>query len=76
MNDSRLIRSLVALVLAGLCSLLFPLVGVAKDPSPRVVIDTQKPFQDFTEDLQAAIRKTKWGWWPGPVPKQVQPRSA
>lgn len=34
---------------------------MAKDPSPRVVIDTQKPFQTFTQDLTAAIRKNKMG---------------
>jgi uncharacterized protein (DUF302 family) len=38
-----------------------PLVGAAKDPSPRVEMDTQKPFKDFTADLQAAIKKNKMG---------------
>jgi uncharacterized protein (DUF302 family) len=61
MRHSRLIRSAVVLVLVGLCGLIAPLAGEAKDPSPRVVMDTDKPFKAFTEDLQAAIKKNKMG---------------
>ena len=33
----------------------------AKDPSPRMSIDTKKPFDAFTQDLKASIRKNKMG---------------
>lgn len=61
MNVSRWMRSAVVLILVGVCSLMSPLAGAAKDPSPRVVVDTNKPFEDFTEGLQAAIKKNKMG---------------
>ena len=35
--------------------------GYAKDPASRVTIDTQKPFQRFTQDLLVAIRKNRMG---------------
>jgi uncharacterized protein (DUF302 family) len=33
----------------------------AKDPSPRISVDTKKPFGVFIEALEAAIRKNKMG---------------
>lgn len=37
------------------------LVASAKDTSPRVMHDSNKPFARFIEDLVAAIRKNKMG---------------
>jgi uncharacterized protein (DUF302 family) len=58
---SRWMRSTVILALVGVCCLMWPLAGLAKDPSPRVVMDTKKPFEDFAKDLEAAIKKNKMG---------------
>lgn len=51
--------SIIALI--ALCYLVYPGVIAAKDPSPRVVIDTTKPFENFVNDLIAAIKKNKMG---------------
>ena len=53
--------SMFIIALISLGYLANPSAVVAKDASARVVIDTTKPFQKFTEDLTAAIKKNKMG---------------
>jgi uncharacterized protein (DUF302 family) len=53
--------AVVVIGLACTWGLVVPEMVTAKDPSPRVVIETRKPFQTFTQDLEAAIRKHKMG---------------
>ncbi|GIX48909.1 MAG: hypothetical protein KatS3mg131_3120 [Candidatus Tectimicrobiota bacterium] len=48
-------------LVALLWGLLLPAAVLARDPSPRLILDTGKPFQAFIEDLLAAIRKHKMG---------------
>jgi uncharacterized protein (DUF302 family) len=50
-----------AVVIGLTCVYGLPVTVMAKDPSPRVVIETKKPFQTFTQDLTAAVRKNKMG---------------
>jgi uncharacterized protein (DUF302 family) len=45
-----------AVVIGLTCVYGLPVTVMAKDPSPRVVIETKKPFQTFTQDLTAAVR--------------------
>jgi uncharacterized protein (DUF302 family) len=61
MNAYRLIRGVLIGVLMLVGGLALSPVSEAKDPSPRVVIDTNKPFSTYTEDLTQAIKKNKMG---------------
>ena len=58
----RRCKQLVVLgVLVGLCMCVAVPWAEAKDPSPRISVDTNKAFGVFTQDLKAAIRKNKMG---------------
>lgn len=48
-------------VLVGLYLCVVAPWAEAKDPSPRMSVDTKKAFGVFTQDLKAAIRKNKMG---------------
>ena len=55
-------KQLVVLsVLVGLCMCMVVPWVEARDPSPRISVNTNKPFDVFTQDLKAAIRKNKMG---------------
>lgn len=61
MCDRRAMRVISLIGMLGLWFLTAPITVAAKDMSARVVMNTSKPFQTFTEDLTAAIRKHKMG---------------
>ena len=61
MNAYRLIWGTLFGVVMLVWGLALVPVSEAKDPSPRVVMETKKPFSTFTEDLEQAIKKNKMG---------------
>ncbi len=61
MRYDRVVRLAVVMGVLAVGCLGVPTIVTAKDSSPRVVLETNKSFQAFTQDLTAAIRKNKMG---------------
>ena len=61
MHYQRAVWAVVIVACVWGWALATPGTGEARDPSARVVLHSGKPFQVFTKDLLAAIRKNQMG---------------